>query len=197
MIDEKFVLIAVLFNLFGSIGYAIDTLKGKTKPNRVTWLLWAIAPFIAFSAEISENVGLRSIMTLAVGLGPALIFLASFVNNKAHWKITRLDIVCGALSVISLVLWLITGTGSVAIAFCITGDVLAAIPTVIKSYKAPETESYGVFRNGAISALITMLTIDVWTFAHYGFPLYILLICALLYSLIRFKLGARIKAFSM
>ncbi|MEK7599631.1 MAG: hypothetical protein AAB462_01170 [Patescibacteria group bacterium] len=197
MIDEKFVLLAALLNIIGSTGYAIDTIKGKNRPNRVTWLLWAIAPLIAFSAEIGEGVGWQSLMTFMVGFGPLMIFIASFVNKKAHWKISKLDIVCGGLSVAALVLWLVTGTGIIAIIFCIIADLLAAIPTVIKSFNSPQTESYGVFRNGALSAAITLLTIDDWTFAHYGFPLYILLICALLYGLIRFKIGARIKTFSM
>lgn len=189
MINEKFVLIGALFNIVGSGTYAFNTLKGRTKPNRVSWFLWALIPLIAVSAQISEGVGWASLMTFMVGFGPLLVFVTSFVNRKAYWKITKLDIFCGSVSVLAVVLWLITGTGAIAVLFSILADFIAAIPTIIKSYKEPETEHPSVFRNGAISAAITLLTITEWTFVNYGFALYIFLICVVLYTLIRFKLG--------
>lgn len=194
MIDERFVLVGALLNIVGSATYAYNTLRGKTKPNRVTWFLWALAPLIAFVAQIGEGVGWQIVMTFMVGFGPLLVFVASLVNRKAYWEISRLDIACGVLSVFALILWWITGEGNVAIALSIAADLLAGVPTLIKAYKEPETEHPDVFRNGALSALITLLTIKTWTFANYGFALYILLICGVLYALIRFKLGNRLFA---
>ena len=191
MISEKFVILAAALNLIGSLGYVRDTLRGKTKPNRVTWSLWALAPLIAFAAMIDEGVGLQSLMTFMVGFGPLLVFLASFVSRKSVWQLGKFDYTCGGLSLLGLSLWLITGDGVIAIGFAITADGLAALPTVVKSYKAPETESSLVFLLSAISAGITMLTISDWNFATYGFPLYIFIICVLIFTLIRFKLGKR------
>jgi hypothetical protein len=196
MINEKFILVGALFNLVGSVTYAVATIKGKTKPNRVTWFLWAVAPLIAFSAQLKEGVGWPVIMTFMVGFGPLIIFLASFVNQKAYWRITKLDIVCGAISVLALIFWLITGKGVIAIIFSIVADLLAGVPTLIKAYQAPETEHHGVFRNGAISAIITLLTIKYWSFARAAFAIYILLICLILYALIRFKLGKLVVGYS-
>lgn len=189
MIDEKFILVGALLNIVGSSTYAWNTFKGKTKPNRVTWFLWAVAPLIAFAAQIHEGVGLQSLMTFMVGFGPLLVFIASFLNKRAFWNITKLDIVCGVLSIFALILWAVTGDSNVAIALSIAADLLAGVPTLIKSYKAPETEHPDVFRNGALSAGIALLTIKTWSFANYGFALYILIICLVLYGLIRFKLG--------
>jgi hypothetical protein len=192
MLDPRFIIVSVILNLVGSIGYARDTIQGKTKPNRVTWLLWALAPMIAFFASLSEGVGLPALMTFMVGFGPLLIFLASFVNKKAYWNITKLDILCGSLAVSALVLWIITGTGNIAITLSILADLFAGIPTLIKAWKFPDTESTNVYRNGALSAIITLLIIDTWTYAAYGFPIYILAICVVLYVFIKFKVGARL-----
>lgn len=186
MLDPKFVILGALLNLVGSTTYVWETLKGRTKPNRVTWFLWALAPLIAFAAELGEGVGIQALMTFMVGFGPLLIFLASFVNRKSYWKITTFDVVCGCMSLIALGLWAITQSGNLAIVFSIFADGLAAVPTVIKSYRDPQTENSTVFLLGAISAVITLLTITSWTFAHYAFPLYILLICLLLFTLIKF-----------
>lgn len=57
MIDEKFVFLAVILNFLGSLSYLIATIKGEVKLNKVTWFIWALAPLIAFAAEISLGVG--------------------------------------------------------------------------------------------------------------------------------------------
>ena len=193
MINENFALLGAAIFLFGSIGYLLETIQGKVKPNRVTWFLWALAPLVAFTAQIKQGVGIQSLLTLMAGLIPLVIFFASFINKNAYWQIGRLDIICGIFSILGLVLWWITKVGNVAIAFAILADLLAALPTVIKSYKEPETENYILYFANAISAAITLFTIKMWNFATYGFPLYLLIVCALLTLLIRFKLGKRVS----
>ena len=189
MIDERFIYLGVFLNLIGGLGYLIDTLKGQTKPNKVTWFFWALAPLIAFAAEIQQGVGLSSLMTLSVGLSPLLIFFASFVNKKSHWKLTTFDIICGLLSLCGLILWSVTRVGNVAIAFSISADLLAAIPTFFKAIKAPETESSLIYLLSGINGVIALLTLQSWTFEFYAFPLYIVLFNIVFYPLIKFKLG--------
>ncbi len=189
MINEKFVLLGAVLNLIGSTNYVWNTIKGKTRPNRVTWFLWALAPLIAFSAMIGEGVGLSSLMTFMVGFGPLMVFAASFVNRKSVWKLTRFDMLCGFLSLFGIGLWLITDDPNLAIAFSVLADGLALLPTLRKAWLDPESESWLIFLNGAISALITMLTFDKWTFAVAAFPVYIFVVCTVLFLTIRFRLG--------
>lgn len=192
MIDEKFIFLAVAFNLIGSVSYLTDTLKGKAKPNKVSWSLWAIAPMIAFAAQVKQGVGLASLMTFAVGFGPVIIFLASLINKKAAWKITNFDLICGALSLLGLILWAFTRVGNLAILFSILSDGLAGVPTIVKSYKAPETENYHAYFFAWISSIITLLTIKSWDFAHYSFAIYIFLFNLITFPLIKFKLGKKL-----
>lgn len=189
MLNENFVIMGVILNLIGSLNYFVATIKGGVKPDRVTWLLWAIIPFIAFTAQIKQGVGIQSLMTFMTGFTPLMIFLASFLNKKSYWRVGRLDVICGILSVVGIFLWYITKTGNTAIVFSIFADSLAAIPTIVKSYHAPETEDYKIYFFGASSAVITLLTIKIWSFAYIGWPVYILIITLLLTILIKFKLG--------
>jgi hypothetical protein len=192
MISENFVYFAAFLNLLGAGSYVLSTLRGQTKPNRVSWFIWGAAPLIAFSAQVGQGVGIQSLMTFMTGFGPLLVLTASFVNKQAYWKLTRLDMTCGALSLLGLALWGITREGNLAIIFAILADGLAAAPTVVKSYKAPETENDKAFLLSGLSALIVLFTIKDWTFEQYAFPVYIFLICALLFTLIRFKLGKKV-----
>lgn len=194
MINENFVLLGAFINLLGGISYIKDTLQGKVQPNRVSWGLWAVAVTIAFSAEVSQGVGIQSLATFMVGFVPLLIFIASFVNKKAYWKLTKFDMFCGVLSIIGLVLWYITKIGNIAILLSIFADLAAGIPTLVKSYKFPETENWIEFLSSFISVSIAMLTFKTWTFAYFAFPLYIFCYDLIGFLLIKYKLGKKISA---
>ena len=194
MIHPNFVILGAIIAFLGGLSYLVDTLKGKAKPNRVTWLLWSVVPFIAFSAEINKGVGIQSLMTFMVGFNPLLIFLSSFINKKSAWNLGKIDYIMGGLSITGIILWLVLKDGNFAIFFAILADGLAAVPTIVKSFHFPETENYIAFLTAAISAAITLLTIQIWDFAHYGFPIYILFIATILFLLIKFKLGKYITA---
>jgi hypothetical protein len=191
MLNQNFIIIGTLIGAVGSLAYLIDTVKGKVKPNRVSFLLWSIAPFIAFAAQVKQGVGLESLMTFSAGFQPITIFFASFVNKQAEWKVTRFDLICGFLSIVGLILWLITKVGNVAIFFSIVADGLAAVPTVVKAYKFPETELDWPWIATSFGVILTLLTLKELTFANSGFIIYILLVNTLIFSLVRFRIGER------
>jgi hypothetical protein len=186
VIDPRFAILGAAISVLGSATYARETLRGRTEPNRVSWLMWTLAPLIAFAAELAQHVGLESLLTLAVGLGPLLVVLASFADPRAYARLTRLDIVCGALSLAALVAWGVTGTGDVAIAFSILSDLAAGIPTLRKAALAPHTENAVVFIGSAIGSIITLLTVGHWRLASFAFPAYIVAMDAALTTLILF-----------
>ena len=191
MISENFVLIGVAISVLGSWSYLVDTLKGRVKPNKVSWLLWSIAPMIAFFAMIKQGVGLTALATFTVGFLPFVIFVASFFNKNATWEISKLDIICGALSIFGLILWVITKVGNIAIFFSIVADALAAVPTIVKSFKFPETENSTIFFFGIANAIIALLAIKEWNFQSYGFQLYIVVVNSTIATLIKFKWGLK------
>lgn len=193
MLNQNFVILSVIIVFFGSIGYFIETLQGKVKPNKVSWFLWTISPLIAFFAQLQQGVGIQSLFTFSVGFIPLIIFLASFINKKAYWKIQRFDIICGALALLGLFLWYITKNGNIAILFSILSDFMASLPTIVKSYKAPETENYIAYFSNVISAAITLLTIKVWKFSVYAFPLYLFITTVVITVLIKFRIGKRFR----
>lgn len=191
MINENFIFLGVALNLIGTINYLVNTVKGKTQPNRVTFFLWALAPLIAFAFMLSEGVGKVALMTLMVGLGPLLIFVASFLNKKSYWRLTKFDYLCGILSIVGIFLWLLTKDANLAILLAVIADLFAGLPTVVKAFKAPETESYLAFLLGSVSAVVALLTIDNWTFAAYAFPIHIALISFTIFVLVKFEIGKK------
>ena len=194
MLNQSFIIIGTLIGAAGSLAYLVDTVKGKVKPNRVSFLLWSIAPFIAFAAQIKQGVGLESLMTFSTGFLPLTVFIASFVNKKAEWKVTKFDVVCGVLSVVGLILWLVTKVGNVAITFGILADALAAIPTIVKAYKYPDTEIAWPWIATVFGVVLTLLTLSELTFANSGFIIYILIVNTLIFSLVQFRIGEKLSS---
>jgi len=173
VLNENFVWLGLFVGGLGSVSYVWATLKGRVKPNRLSFIILALAPLVAFAAEIDQGVGLRSAVTLWVGLSPLLIFLASFVNKDAYWKLRPLDVFCGLLAVTALILWSLTGSGNVAIALAVAADGFAVLPILVKAWRFPHTESPWLFVGAMVNAGIALLVLDRWTFADYAFPAYL------------------------
>lgn len=171
-----FITFLPFITLIGVIMYIRSMFQGKAKPNRVSWLIWSFAPIISAAASFSNGEGWSILPTLLAGINPLIIFIASFLVKDAYWKISKLDYICGAFSVIALVLWLVTKEPTLAVFFAILSDGLAAVPTVIKSWKNPESESPYIYTLGIISSLTAFFTVKEYNFTGLGFQIYLILI---------------------
>jgi len=187
---QYLVLLGALVQLIGISSYIKDTVKGKTKPNRITWIMWSIAPIIATFAAISEGVTWTIIPTFMAGFGPLLVFISSFVNKKSYWKLSKVDYICGAFSLLALILWAITSQASIAILFAILSDLTASFPTLIKAWRLPETESTAPFTAGLFAQFTALFAMKSWSFAELAFPIYLVLInIVLILTIIRKKIS--------
>jgi hypothetical protein len=191
VINVNWIYLGTAIGALGTAVYLRDTLRGTTKPNRVTWVLWAVAPLLAASVELEEGVGLRALPTFMIGFMPLLVFAASFHSPVAVWKIRRIDYACGAMSVVGTVVWLATRNGVLAISAAILADFLAGVPTVMKSWTHPETETVYSYIGAVISMTILLLTIQHWTFDVAAFPIFIVCIASVEVFLVGFEPGPR------
>jgi len=193
VISENWIYLGTAIGALGTAVYLRDTLRGTTKPNRVTWLLWAFAPLLAAVVEFDQGVGLRALPTFMIGFMPLLVFAASFVNPASVWRIRRFDYACGAVSVIGTLVWLITRNGVLAISAAIVADFMAGLPTVQKSWTHPETETVHSYAGAAISMAVVLLTIDHWTFDVAAFPIFIVCMASIMVVLIGVEPGPRLR----
>jgi hypothetical protein len=194
MINVHFVYLGAALGAAGSLVYVWDTLRGTTQPNRVTWLLWAFAPLLAFAVELHSGIGLRALTTFIIGFMPLLVFIASFHNSAAVWKIRRIDYVCGVMSLAGTAAWLATQNAVVAIVAAIAADFLAGIPTLMKSWSNPESETVTSYVGAVLNSGILLLTVHHWTTDVAAFPLFIFCTASVQTVLVGFKPGPRLRA---
>jgi len=187
MIDERVIYLVFVIDLLAGLSYAIETFRGRVKPNRMTFLIWSLAPMVAFLSMIKQGVGTPAMTTLAASLSPFVVFVATFVNKKAYWKLGTVDFVCGALSILGLILWQVTKVGNLAIVFSLLADGFASFPTVLKAYTNPETENGPLYLVTTFSGTISILALKSYSFEALAFPVYMITVTFLIFVFATFR----------
>jgi len=170
------VVISILMALFGTIPYIKDTLKGKTKPNRVSWLMWSVAPLIGVGAALSAGAEFWPMLRiLFTGIMPLIVFIVTFMAPKAYWKLEVFDYLCGFCSVVAILIWLVIDEPVLAILVAATADGFAFAPTIKKAWTNPETETLSLYVVGAASMLLIFPSIPELSIENLAFPVYLLI----------------------
>ncbi len=180
-IDILLVMASAATIITGSSFYIRDILRGKTKPNLVSWLMWATAPLVATGAALAAGADLlASTRIFLSGLIPLIIVVVALFRKQSYWKLQLFDGLCGLSSVIALILWLLAQDPIAAITLAIVGDTLALFPTLRKAWIAPETETGLTFVFGIIATVLIIPTIPQWDIPNAGFQVYLLIANTLL-----------------
>ncbi len=175
-----FGILAVLINLFGYIPYIKDIAAHKVKPHRVTWGIWTILTTIVFANQVLNGGGWSAWFFGSTAILVTLTFVLSIRNGRGG--MSRLDKAIVAAAALLFVYWLMvhdTHTSTI-LALCI--DAVAAVPTVVKAYKHPDTESYPQWVMAAIAGVFSLLAIAKADFILAVYPLYVILMNSLIVS---------------
>lgn len=185
MLPDYFAIIGALIGSLGGFYYLYDTLVGNARPNRITWLLWGTFPMVIFAAQRAHGVEGISWTSFVAGFTPLLIVAASFLNKKAYWKSESRDYLLMAAAIVGIILWAITDNPVLAILFSLIADLLAGIPTLIKSYRHPQSESWIAYAISTAGFGVSLLSVQTFDLENTAFVAYIFAFngaCALLAS---------------
>src|SRR3989344_1347133 len=171
MLSVNIIFISVIVSAIGSFFYLRSIFKGQTKPNLVSFILWMLAPFIATFFQLKAGAGLSALPVFLAGVGPLLVIIISLFRKNSIWKIGKFDVICGILAFLSLVFYVATHNLAISLLFAILSDSLAAIPTIVKTWKFPETESTGGYFPGLINNTLNLLIIKNWIFSIYSWSI--------------------------
>ncbi|MFN7959173.1 MAG: hypothetical protein U0P46_12740 [Holophagaceae bacterium] len=178
MLPDPCAIIGAIIGSLGGLYYLCETLLGRAQPNRITWLLWGIFPLIIFVAQRVQGVAGVSWASFAAGFTPLLVFAASFFNRKAYWKSEPRDYGLMAAAIVGIILWALTDKPNLALLLSLLADVLASVPTLIKSYRHPHSESWIAYAVSALGFGISFLSIQTYRFESTAFVAYVFLLNA-------------------
>jgi hypothetical protein len=173
MLPAYFAIIGAIIGSLGGFYYLYETIVGKAQPNRITWLLWGIFPMVIFVAQRAQGVEGLSWTSFGAGFTPLLIVAASFFNKQAYWKSQPRDYYLMAAAIVGMILWAITDNPNLAILFSLLADMLAGIPTLIKSYRHPQSESWIAYAISTIGFGISFLSVQTYNFETTAFVAYV------------------------
>jgi hypothetical protein len=173
MLPENFAIVGAVIGSLGGFFYLYETIVGKAQPNRITWLLWGIFPMVIFVAQRAQGVEGLSWTSFVAGFTPLLIVAASFFNRKAYWKSEPRDYYLMAAAIVGIILWAITDNPNLALLFALLADMLAAVPTLIKSYRHPQSESWIAYAISTFGFGISLLSVQTYDFENTAFVAYV------------------------
>lgn len=168
--------VAALLALAGAVPYVLDTLAGRTRPNRATWLVYAVIGCCVVASSWSAG-GTWSLLTpVAYIIGPIAILIASIRHGEGGWS--RLDRACLAGAALGTAAWLLSGDPRVGVWLHTAVDALGTVPTMVKAWRDPAHENRRAWTIYAISAVLNLGAIGAWTAGAAVFPVWLALGCS-------------------
>lgn len=191
MIDSRFIWLAVALSAYGGANYVVATWRGKVSPNRVTWGLWAIEGLLAFGVELQSHVGASALTTMMLGVVPVVVVIASYRRRAGAWELGPFDLVCGVVALSGVLAWLVINQATLALVSFTAADTIAALPTLRKSWIAPQSEKPAPFLMGTLNCVITLLVLRHFTTSGALFPGSVLVVDAIIALAIMGNIGPR------
>lgn len=186
--DIKSVLgvIAGVIAFSACIIYIYSILKGKTKPNRATWWIWAFMGLVlALSYHFSG--ALNTIWVPYVEfLGPFLIALLSVKYGEGGFR-DKTDLICILGAIFSVILWIVFKNPVIALVTNLAIDAFAIVPTIKKSYTRPEGEDFWAWFGTGLADMLNMFAVERFTFAILLYPVYMLVSDLIIISILALK----------
>ncbi len=156
--------------------YLRDMLRGETRPNIVSWSIWALAVGISAAAQLVAEPSWSAalvVVTFFVDITILSFGIFGYGYREFRWW----DGLCLVLSLTALILWRLSGDPLIALGFAIAADALAFAPTYIKSYREPQSETPITWVLFGLSGLAAIGAATVLDFASIGFALYYAIAC--------------------
>ncbi len=152
---------AGLIALGAIIPYIEDILHGTTRPNVFSYALWAAILVISISAQVSSGASWSLILLVGDLLGVVAVVVLCLIGY-GYKKYGKIEGVCTVLAVLAIISWQITEQPLAAIVFVIIADLLAAVPTIAKTYRDPRSEIPYTWLMVAFAALLGIASTTIF-----------------------------------
>lgn len=172
-VRDGLIVVSSILVIAGTVPYLIDTIRGKTKPNIVSWLTWTVLTGIGAAAAYSSHAYATAALVGSSGIATGAIVIAGARYGIARY--TRFDAACQASAVIGLILWYVFNSPAVATIAVVIIDLIAAVPTYRHAYFEPNEETLSTYVIGTVAVILSIIAITEWSVVSSLYPIYLLL----------------------
>ncbi len=170
-IHEIIGIIAGILAISGYIPYVISILKGKTRPDRATWFIWSIVGGLLAFSYLATGDPKAIWLPLGYFFGPFITFILSIFYGYSKWS--RLDTICVAVTFFSVIPWILSKNAELTLIINVILDATGAIPTLVKTYREPDTEDLTAWIIFAIANTLQLFAITEWNNISVSYPVYL------------------------
>ncbi len=163
--------VAGVISFVAFLPYIWAILRGETRPNRATWLIWTIVGLMLGASYYSVGATHTLWVCLSYIIGPLIILILSIKYGQGGW--TRLDKWCLFLAGISVALWLAFDSPLIALSINLFIDFLGAIPTIKKVYYDPKSEDLFAWSLTSLSGIVNLFAIESLALKIVIYPAYV------------------------
>jgi len=174
-------IIAGVLALVGYIPYIISIFAHKTRPNKASWFIWTLVGGLLAFSYIATGDKTSIWLPLGYFLGPFITAILSIRYGYAEWS--RLDKICVITAVMSLVPWLMANNPLVTLYINMFIDLAGALPTIVKTYREPESEDFIAWFIFFIANTLEVFSVSKWTLAG-AYPIYLFFLAGTIVLLI-------------
>ena len=164
---------ALVLNLIGYFPYIRDILRKIVKPHAVTWFIWTILTAIAAVNQVLNGGGYSSLFFISTTILVTITFLLSL--RYGFGKMSTIDKLCLILAILLLIYWLTIRETHISTLLAVIIDGIGALPTLIKTYHHPETETYPQWVLAGLGGLLTVLAVPRLDWVLLIYPAYVFL----------------------
>lgn len=168
-----FVTISAILVFAAMPPYIIDVIKGKTRPERMTWFILTLLGVIAFVSQIEAGASWSLVFSGLDTLGSLTVLGLSFWHGVGG--ATKLDFLALGVAGIGVAVSFIAKEPLAALIGVIVADFSGMILTILKVWKDPKSETTISWLLFATAGVFGLLTIKEWTLGVVLYPLYLVL----------------------
>lgn len=189
--QSVFVAVATALAILSYAPYIRSILKGKTKPSRATFGIWALISVVEVGSYAASGARSTLLLPLVYAIGGIAVFCLSIKRGVGGTQ--KLDVFCLAGAALGVICWALTKNPHVALYLSMTASGFGFIPTIKKAYLHPETEDALAWGLSGIAAILNVLAISNWMLYNYSYPIFMLLfdgiiaLLAIFPKLLRYK----------
>lgn len=178
MYYETIGIIAGVLAIAGYIPYIYTTIKGKTQPNKATWFIWTLVGGLLAFSYMAEGDAHAIWLPLGYFLGPLITAILSLRYGYATW--TKIDVICIIAALISIIPWVLSKDATMTLLFNVLIDASGAIPTIIKTYREPETEDLTAWVVFFVANTLQLFAISNWLNWSVTYPIYLFFLAGIM-----------------
>jgi hypothetical protein len=176
--------IALTFAIF--IPYIRSIRRGLTKPHVFSWVIWALATFVVFLAQLAGSGGVGAWPIGVSGVITAYIAVLAY-RKQADTAITRTDWVFLIVALAAVPSWFLASDPLWAVVILTGLDLAGFGPTFRSAYYRPHDERMGFYALAAVRNVLAILALEHYSLTTVLFPAAVGVACAAFVAMVAYR----------